>query len=63
MSYLLFIDESGQDGRNAPYVVLAGVCVEDRELWNLIQRVHDLEKEFFGLRISQGNLELKAKSC
>lgn len=61
MSYLLFVDESGQDGRQAPYEVLAGVCIEDRELWNLIQRVHDLEKEIFGLRISQGNLELKAK--
>jgi hypothetical protein len=30
MSWALFIDESGQDRRQSPYEVLAGVAVEDR---------------------------------
>ena len=29
MAFFLFIDESGQDRRNSPYEVLAGVAVED----------------------------------
>ncbi len=61
MGIFLFIDESGQDGRDAPHEVLAGVAVRDNELWNLIQRIHEFEKEIFGIRISQGNLELKGK--
>ncbi len=61
VSYFLFIDESGQDQKNSPYEVLAGVAVKDTELWNLIQRIHDLEREIFGMRISEGSLELKGK--
>ncbi len=61
MAYFLFIDESGQDRKASPYEVLAGVSIQDSELWNLIQRIHDLEKDIFGMRISEGNLELKAK--
>ncbi|MFW6053116.1 MAG: DUF3800 domain-containing protein, partial [Desulfosalsimonas sp.] len=61
MSYFLFIDESGQDRKESPYEVLAGVAVKDSELWNLIQRIHDLEQDIFGMRISEGALELKAK--
>ena len=57
----MFIDESGQDQKSSPYEVLAGVAVKDIELWNLIQRIHDLERELFGMRISEGSLELKAK--
>jgi uncharacterized protein DUF3800 len=30
MAWFLFIDESGQDHREAPYEVLAGVAIEDR---------------------------------
>jgi len=61
LSYLLFMDESGHDRQDSPYEVLAGVCVEDRDLWNLIREVHDAETHFFGQRITAGNLELKAK--
>jgi len=61
VSFFLFIDESGHDRCHAPYEVLAGVAIEDRELWNLIQRVHDLEEEHFGMRITDGPLELKGK--
>ena len=61
MGYFLFIDESGHDRKHAPYEVLAGLCVEDRELWNLIQRVWSAEERFFGQRVTDGFLELKGK--
>jgi len=61
LTYFLFIDESGQDRRESPFEVLAGIAVRDSELWNLIQRIHGLEKDIFGMRISEGALELKAK--
>ena len=61
MAWFLFIDESGQDRGASPYEVLAGVAVEDRAIWNLIVDVHDAEVEFFGQRITPGELELKAK--
>ncbi len=60
MSYFLFIDESGTDG--APhYEVLAGLAIEDTEIWNLILAVHALEESIFGRRMSLGSLELKGK--
>lgn len=43
MSYFLFVDESGQDRKESPYEVLAGVAVKDSEMWNLIQKVHDID--------------------
>lgn len=61
MSQLLFIDESGQDHRESPYEVLAGVAVEDDRLWNLIQALHAEEERQFGRRYSRGTNELKAK--
>jgi len=61
MSYLLFVDESGHDQRDSPYEVLAGVAVEDRQLWPLIQAVQSLEVECFGQRYAGGERELKGK--
>lgn len=61
MSFLFFIDESGQDRRDSPYEVLAGVAVEDRDLWNLITAVQQAEVECFGRRYAQEEHELKAK--
>ncbi|MBC7932021.1 MAG: DUF3800 domain-containing protein [Rubrivivax sp.] len=61
MAYFLFIDESGQDHRKSPYEVLAGVAVEDRDLWNLIKAVQATEERIFGTRYSLGADELKAK--
>ncbi|WP_244406394.1 DUF3800 domain-containing protein [Thioalkalivibrio sp. K90mix] len=58
---MLFMDESGQDRRDSPYEVLAGVCVEDRDLWNLVCEVQDAETGFFGQRITPAELELKGK--
>lgn len=61
MSYLLFMDESGHDLRDSPYEVLAGVCVEDRDLWNFVTQAQAAEEEFFGQRVTAGLLELKGK--
>ena len=61
MAHLLFIDESGQDHRESPYEVLAGVAVEDRDLWNLVRAIQDAETDHFGTRCSAGSRELKSK--
>lgn len=61
MTHFLFVDESGHDRKASPYEVLAGVAIEDRDVWNLIQAVQRAEIECFGTRYSQGTRELKAK--
>lgn len=61
MAWFLFVDESGQDGTEAHYEVLAGVAVEDRAVWNLILAMREAEELYFGMRISHGELELKGK--
>lgn len=61
MAYFLFIDESGHDRQEAPYEVLAGVAVRDRDLWRLIKQLHAAEIEHFGRRYSAGRDELKGK--
>ena len=61
MSYLLFMDESGQERGESPYEVLAGICVEDLNLWNLICQGQDAEIHFFGQRVADGVLDRKKK--
>lgn len=61
MAYILFIDESGHDLTDSPYEVIAGIAIEDQNLWNLIREVHELEIATFGTRYSSGNRELKAR--
>jgi len=61
VSYLLFMDESGHDRRESPREVLAGISIEDRDLWNFIGEVHNAELRIFGRRISSGRLELKGE--
>jgi hypothetical protein len=56
----MFIDESGQDQRESPYEVLAGVVVEDTKLWPLISKLHKAELEAFGCRYGTPSRELKA---
>lgn len=51
MSWALFIDESGQDQRQSPYEVLAGIAIGDRKLWRLIQDLSDAQEDIFGLRL------------
>lgn len=45
---LLFIDESGHDGKHMPCEVLAGVALSEDNLWNLVKAVRAAEKDFFG---------------
>jgi hypothetical protein len=61
MARLLFLDESGQDQNQSPYEVLAGVAIEDKQLWPLIQAIQDLEVEHFGRRYADQEREMKAK--
>jgi hypothetical protein len=61
MAYFLFVDESGQDGGETPYMVLAGAAVENRQLWGLIQAIQEAELDHFGRRYSGAGRELKGK--
>jgi hypothetical protein len=61
MAYLLFIDESGHDRKDSPYEVLAGIAIQDRDLWNVILELHDAEMNCFGRRYSAGRAELKGR--
>lgn len=63
MAYFLFIDESGQDHRDSPYEVLAGVAVEDRDIWNLITEINEAEMLHFGTKytLPVGAREIKAR--
>lgn len=61
MAYFLFVDESGIDRRESPYEVLAGVCIEDRDIWNLIDAINITEENILGLRYSQEKEEFKGK--
>lgn len=61
MSWALFIDESGQDRRDSPYEVLAGIAVEDRKIWQLIRNLSDAQAHIFGKRLfEEHRLEAKA---
>ena len=61
MAWFLFIDESGHDHKESPYEVLAGVAIEDSDLWELVKELHDAEVAHFGCRYSDGVRELKGK--
>ncbi len=61
MSYLLFIDECGQDHHDTPYEVLAGVAIQDSTLWPLIKDIKEREIFYFGDFYTQERNELKAK--
>lgn len=62
MAWFLFIDESGQDHRESPYEVLAGIAIEDTALWKLVTELHASEIARFGRRYSEGLRELKGKN-
>lgn len=61
MAYFLFIDESGHDHHESPYEVLAGVAIQDTELWKFIKDVHEIELHCFGRRYREDGREIKAK--
>lgn len=60
MAYFLFIDESGQD-KVSHYEVLAGVAIEDRDIWDLVRDMQAAEERIFGMRYTTGNAELKGR--
>ncbi len=45
---LLFVDESGHDRHEMPCEVLAGVAIDEQNLWNLVKAVRAAEKDLFG---------------
>lgn len=59
---LLFIDESGHDGKKMPCEVLAGVAIAEDNLWNLVQAIRSAEEEHFGGRL-RNVLTREAKAC
>lgn len=59
MSHQFFVDQSGHDQRDSPYEVLAGVSIEDRDLWNLIAALHLAEEQHFAGRLTAGAREMK----
>ena len=59
MAYFLFIDESGQDHKESPYEVLAGIAIQDTELWKFIKDIHEIELSCFGRRYRLDGREIK----
>jgi len=47
----LFVNSSGRQGAPSPYEVLAGVLVQERDIWNLSQAIVDAEVRHFGRRL------------
>ena len=62
MAFFLFIDESGQDHHDSPYEVLAGVAINDADLWDFIRRAHELELFCFGRKYREIGSEIKART-
>lgn len=62
MAFFLFIDESGQDHHDSPYEVLAGIAIDDKDLWNFIRSAHELEINCFGRKYGEINNEIKART-
>src|SRR5690606_16812328 len=53
--------ESGQDHHDSPYEVLAGTCIQDKDLWNIITSIHQAELRCFGRKYRDSRNEIKAK--
>lgn len=61
MAHFLFVDESGGDRGASPYEVLAGIAVEDRDVWNLIEAIKAAEERTFSVRYRRDHGEIKGK--
>lgn len=59
MSYLLFLDESGHDHREAPYEVHGGIALHASQVWPFVQAVRALEAEAFGVPLHEFGTEIK----
>jgi len=62
MSWLLFLDESGHDHKNAPYEVRGGVALHVSSLWTFVQGMQRLELDSFGCHLHQYRCELKGST-
>lgn len=62
MTYLLFMDESGHDHKNAPYEVHGGIALPLESLWPFIQQVRDYEREAFGAELHTFPPDKKGRS-
>lgn len=61
MSVLLFVDESGCDHKTLPYEVLAGIAIEDKDVWPFVQAIEAVQREEFGACLSEFGVEFKAE--
>ena len=52
-----------KDQQASPYEVLAGVAVEDRDLWNLVLALQEAELRIFGGRYTSGSREIRAREA
>ena len=59
MSWLLFLDESGQDHKTCPYEVRGGLAIHASKLWALVDSLQSLEIECFGCHLHDFGTELK----
>lgn len=59
MSWLFFLDESGQDHRNTPYEVRGGVAIHTSKLWPFVQQLQQLELAAFGAQLADFRSEIK----
>lgn len=59
MSWLFFLDESGQDHKNTPYEVRGGIALHAGKLWSFVQQVQQLELAAFGARLAEFKSEIK----
>ena len=62
MAWLLFLDESGHDHKNAPYEVRGGIALRDDQLWPFVQAMQRLELDSFGCQLHQFRKELKGST-
>jgi Protein of unknown function (DUF3800) len=59
LSWLLFLDESGQDHRNTPYEVRGGIALHASKLWSFVQQLQQLELAAFGAHLAEFRTEVK----
>lgn len=59
MSWLLFLDESGHDHKNAPYEVRGGIALHAERLWPFVREVKSLEESCFGDALHRYRTEIK----
>ena len=61
MSYLLFLDESGHDHKNAPYEVRGGIALHAERLWPFVQAIKNAEEASFGGPLHRYKSEFKGQ--